>query len=225
MKELQGKKALVTGASRGIGAAIAQAFREAGAEVLAPGRELCDLDSLEATARFLETLQGEPDILVNCAGTNRLAGLEDLEPGLLAQALRIHLETPAMLIRALSPAMARKRWGRILNIGSIWGRVAKPRRGAYAAAKAGMEGLTRVLALELAPDNVLINVLAPGFVDTELTRANNPPAELQALEAAVPLGRLAQPSELAQAALFLCSPRNAYITGHTLVADGGYLCR
>ena len=225
MKELQGKRALVTGASRGIGAAIAQAFREAGAEVLAPTRAQCDLGRLEATAAFLETLSGDVDILVNCAGTNRLAGLEELEPQLLAETLRIHLETPVMLIRALAPAMARKRWGRILNLGSIWGSVAKPRRGAYAAAKAGVEGVTRVLALELAPDNVLINVLAPGFVDTELTRTNNPPAELAALAATVPLGRLAQPAELAEVALFLCSPRNSYITGQTLVVDGGFLCR
>ena len=225
MNQLQGKRALVTGASRGIGAAIAQALAQAGAELLTPTRAQCDLASLEATGQFLAGLDGDLDILVNCAGSNRLAALEDLEPALLAEALRIHLETPVMLIRALSPAMARQRWGRILNLGSIWGSVAKPRRAAYAAAKAGVEAMTRVLALELAPHNVLINVLAPGFVDTDLTRANNSPAERAALAASVPLGRLAQPEELAELALFLCSPRNTYITGQTLVADGGFLCR
>jgi len=224
-RELEGRRALVTGASRGIGAAIAQALRGAGAEVLAPSRAACDLADLASTAAFLEALEGPVDILVNCAGMNRLAALEDLEPGLLAETLRIHLESPAQLIRALAPGMRARHWGRILNLSSIWASRAKARRGAYAAAKAGLEGLTRVLALELAPDNVLVNALAPGFVDTDLTRANNTPAECAALAAAIPMGRLAQPAELAQAALFLCSPRNTYLTGQTLVVDGGFQCR
>jgi 3-oxoacyl-[acyl-carrier protein] reductase len=224
-QELAGKRALVTGASRGIGAAIRAAFLETGAEVLAPTRADCDLADLASTQGYLGRLEGPVDILVNCAGMNRLASLEDLEPGLLAEALRIHLETPLQLIRALAPAMRTRQWGRILNISSIWAGRAKARRGAYAAAKAGLEGLTRVLAVELAPDHILVNALAPGFVDTALTRANNTPAELAALAATVPLGRLAQPAELAQAALFLCSPRNSYITGQTLVADGGFQCR
>ena len=200
-RELEGRRALITGASRGIGAAIREAFLEAGAEVLAPTRAACDLASLKATRDYLETLDAEVDILVNCAGVNRLAGLGELEAGILAEALRIHLETPTMLIRALAPGMQAREWGRILNISSIWAGRAKPRRGAYAAAK------------------------APGFVDTALTRANLPPTELAAVVATVPLGRLAQPAELAQAALFLCSPRNTYITGQTLVADGGFQCR
>ena len=224
-RELQGRTALVTGASRGIGAAIREAFLAAGAEVLAPSRAECDLASLASTRAYLDRLEDRVDILVNCAGMNRLAALEELESGLLAETLRIHLESPAQLIRALAPAMRERRWGRILNISSIWAGRAKARRGAYAAAKAGLESLTRVLALELAPDNVLVNALAPGFVDTDLTRANNTPEERAALAAAVPLGRLAQPAELAQAALFLCSPRNTYITGQTLVADGGFQCR
>lgn len=217
--------ALVTGGSRGIGAAIAAAFRDAGAFTLTPTRSECDLADLEATRHYSAALDAKVDILVNCAGTNRLASLEALEPALLGEALRIHLEAPGQLIRALAPGMRARGWGRILSIGSIWGSIAKPRRAAYAAAKAGMESFTRVLALELAPDNVLINVLAPGFVDTDLTRANVPPEELALLEAAIPLRRLGRPAELAQVALFLCSPRNTYITGQTIVADGGYLCR
>ena len=224
-RELEGKRALITGASRGIGAAIREAFLEAGAEVLAPTRTQCDLASLKATRDYLEVLDAEVDILVNCAGMNRLAGLGELEAGFLAEALRIHLETPTMLIRALAPGMQARKWGRILNLSSIWAGRAKARRGAYAAAKAGLEGMTRVLAVELAPDNVLVNALAPGFVDTALTRANLPASELAAVVATVPLGRLAQPAELAQAALFLCSPRNTYMTGQTLVVDGGFQCR
>lgn len=222
---LEARTALITGASRGIGAALSEAFRAAGATLVTPSRAACDLASPDSVAAYLEGLSTPIDILVNCAGINRLGSLEELAPGDFEEVLQINLQAPLALAQALAPGMKARGWGRILNISSIWGRISKPRRLTYSAAKAGLEGLTRALAIELAPHGVLVNALAPGFVDTDLTRKNNPPQVLQEIVATIPMGRLAQPAEIAQMALFLCSEQNTYMTGQTVAVDGGFLCR
>jgi 3-oxoacyl-[acyl-carrier protein] reductase len=222
---LAGRTALVTGASRGIGAAIRRCFEASGAEVLAPGRTDCDLAFPASLEAYLTGLRRPVEILVNCAGINPLAALEEADPEVFAQVLQVNLQAPLALARAVAPGMKARGWGRILNVSSIWARISKPRRLVYSAAKAGLEGLTRSLALELAPHGVLVNALAPGFVDTELTRRNNPPQVLAQITAAIPVGRLARPEEIALCAAFLCSEANSYLTGQTIAVDGGYLCR
>jgi NAD(P)-dependent dehydrogenase (short-subunit alcohol dehydrogenase family) len=221
---VKGRTALVTGASRGIGSAIARRFEELGARVLAPSRAELDLADDSSVDGYLRSLQGAVDILVNNAGVNPLGTAVEASDEEIAETLHVNLVSPMRLARAVAPAMAARGYGRILNVSSIWAMVAKPRRFAYSTSKAGLNSVTRALAVEMASGGVLVNAIAPGFVDTELTRANNTPAELAAVVSGIPLGRLAQPAEIAELAAFLCSSRNSFVTGQVIVADGGYTC-
>jgi NAD(P)-dependent dehydrogenase (short-subunit alcohol dehydrogenase family) len=221
---VKGRTALVTGASRGIGSAIARRFEELGARVLAPSRAELDLADDSSVDGYLRSLKGAVDILVNNAGVNPLGAAVEASDEEIAETLHVNLVSPMRLARAVAPAMAARGYGRILNVSSIWAMVAKPRRFAYSTSKAGLNSVTRALAVEMAFGGVLVNAIAPGFVDTELTRANNTPAELAAVVSGIPLGRLAQPAEIAELAAFLCSSRNSFVTGQVIVADGGYTC-
>jgi NAD(P)-dependent dehydrogenase (short-subunit alcohol dehydrogenase family) len=214
--------AFITGASRGIGAAIADCFRRAGCRVLAPSSQELDLSDPDSIQDFFSRFSEPVDILVNNAGINRLAGLDEVSDESLSATLQVNLQAPILLAKALSPGMVSRRSGRILNVSSIWSLVARPRRIPYTASKAALSGVTRALAVELAPHNVLVNAIAPGYVDTDLTRQNNSEQDLAAIRSAIPMHRLAEPDEIAQLALFLCSEKNTYLTGQTLVIDGGY---
>lgn len=121
--------------------------------------------------------------------------------------------------------MAERGWGRIVNISSVYSLVSREKRSMYSTSKSALNGLTRALAVELGPRGVLANAICPGFVDTELTRQNNTPAEIAALCELVPLGRLAAVREIAEFAYYIGSEANTYITGQTLAIDGGFLCR
>lgn len=216
------RKAFITGASRGIGRAIADCFTREGYEVITPSSRALDLSDPESISWFFSGFQEPIDVLVNNAGTNQLAGLDDITVGHLNSTLAINLQGPILVAKALVPGMKSRQYGRILNISSIWSVVAKQRRLPYIAAKSGINGITRALALELAPFNVLVNALAPGYVNTDLTRQNNSEEALQGIRAMIPVGRLAEPEEIAEFAVFLCSERNSYLTGQTVVMDGGY---
>jgi len=120
--------------------------------------------------------------------------------------------------------MRERAYGRVVNISSVWSVVSKPRRFAYSTVKAAINGMTRALAVECAASNVLANAVAPGFVNTELTRKNNSEAEIRVLAENIPVKRLAEPREIADLVVFLGSERNTYITGQTVVIDGGYTC-
>ncbi|MCU0641430.1 MAG: SDR family oxidoreductase [Candidatus Margulisbacteria bacterium] len=222
---MSGRRALVTGASRGIGQAIARRLQADGVEVLTPTHAELDLASDRSIDEYLRQLTGSVHILVNNAGINPLAEIRAVQDEKLAETLQVDLAAPLRLVRGVLPLMPRGKDCRILNISSVWSVVAKPGRGVYAAAKAGLNALTRTLALELAGEGILANSLSPGFVDTELTRRNIPPAQLTALCAQIPLGRLATVDEIAELAAFLCSPRNTYLTGQNLIIDGGYTCQ
>jgi 3-oxoacyl-[acyl-carrier protein] reductase len=196
-----------------------------GATVLAPPRAELDLNDAVSIAAYLERLEDPVDILVNNAGVNRPQQLAELEDENLDETLRVNLAAPARLARGLAPSMARRGYGRIVNVSSVWALVSCEGRAAYAASKAGLLGLTRTLALELAPAGVLVNAVAPGYVATDLTRRNNTPSQLGEIEALIPVGRLGEPEEIAELIAFLCSARNSYVTGQVVVCDGGYTCR
>lgn len=222
---MKGRTALVTGAGRGIGRAIAELFRAQGAAVLAPARQELDLLSNDSIERYCAGLPAGVDILVNNAGVNPLAAAAEFTDADLDAAMQVDLLAPMRLARALTPAMARRGWGRVVNVSSIWSGVARPRRFVYATAKAGLNGMTRALAVELAGAGVLVNAVAPGYVNTEMSRRNNPPEELERIAASIPARRLAEPGEIAEVVAFLCSSRNGYLTGQTLFVDGGYTCQ
>ena len=222
---MKNRVALVTGASRGIGAAIAAVLTREGVQVLAPSRAEMDLSDPESIAHYVGTIEGPIDILVNNAGINFLAGLDELDSATLNATLQINLVAPLQLTRLVAERMRANRYGRIVNLSSIWSIVSKERRVAYAASKSAINGITRTLALELGPHGVLVNAIAPGYINTELTRQNNSPEQIRAISDNIPLQRLAEPAEIAEMAAFLCSEKNSYMTGQVLVVDGGYVCR
>jgi 3-oxoacyl-[acyl-carrier protein] reductase len=184
-----------------------------------------DLGSVDAVIRYCAQLEEPVDVLVNNAGLNVLAELDAIQPQQWNEMVQVDLAAPLLLAQCLAPGMKRRGWGRILNISSIFSMVSKERRLAYSSVKAGLNGMTRALALELAPFHVLVNAICPGYVETDMTRANNTADDLAAIARLIPLGRLARPEEIAQVAAFLCSEENTYLTGQCLAVDGGFLLR
>jgi 3-oxoacyl-[acyl-carrier protein] reductase len=222
---MKGKTALITGASRGIGNAIARLFLEQGARLLTPTRQELDLSHNDSVDRYCTQLDRQVDIIVNNAGINVLAAADEFTDIELAKMLQVNLVAPMRLVRSLSPGMAQRGYGRIVNISSIWSGVSKPRRFLYSTTKAGVNGMTRALAVELALSGVLVNAVAPGFVNTELTKQNNSEEAISQILASIPVGRLAEPKEIAEVVAFLSSQRNNYITGQTIFVDGGFTCQ
>lgn len=221
----ESKTVLVTGASRGIGKAIADAMQSQGWNVLRPTRKELDLSDSGSVATFCVSLEGRRiDALINNAGLNRLAPLAEISETEWHEMLMVNLTSARRLIQAVVPGMAARRWGRIVNISSIFSLVSKPRRAAYAATKGALNALTRAAAVEFGPFGISVNAVCPGYIETDMTKKNNSPEELAAIAATVPLGRLGLPSEIGKLVAFLCSDDAAYITGQMIVADGGFMC-
>jgi 3-oxoacyl-[acyl-carrier protein] reductase len=245
LSSLAGIPAVVTGASRGIGTAVAQTLaglgaavavvyrsdEEAAAKVVAGieadgGRAIalrCDVTSLpdvDELFRRVESEYGPPGVLVNNAGIHRGGRVQSIDPSDWDLVIRTDLTGAFYCARRAVPGMIERQWGRIVNVSSTVGIKGFPGDCAYAAAKAGLLGLTRAMALELAPAGVLVNALAPGFVDTDMTRVLSDRA-LERANRAIPLGRQADPQEIADAVAFLVAGPG-YLTGSTLVLDGGW---
>ena len=216
-------RALVTGGSRGIGRAIVVELKRRGVDVVAPDRSELDLANPISIEAFVRA-QAESgiDILVNNAGINHIRSLAKIDGPAWKEMLQVNLTAPLELIQGFSPGMREEKWGRIVNISSVFSLVTRENRAAYSATKSGLNGLTRTCAVELAADDVLVNAVCPGYVETEMTRRNNAPAELSAIAATIPIRRLAQPDEIARVVGFLCSEENTYCTGQMLSVDGGF---
>jgi 3-hydroxybutyrate dehydrogenase len=249
--DLSGRTALVTGAASGIGAACATALVDAGAHVLAvdlagdalekQARELgtepvvADLVN-EADLSRLEPRLGNVDILVNNAGIQHVSPVDEFPPEKFAAIVALMLVAPFRLARAVLPGMYSRQWGRIVNISSVHGLRASAYKSAYVAAKHGLEGLSKVIALEGGPRGVTSNTICPAYVRTPLVegqiadqaRIHGIP-EREVVEKIMltepAIKRLVEPSEVAQAALYLCSPAASFVTGTSLLLDGGWSAR
>ncbi|MFC1566317.1 SDR family NAD(P)-dependent oxidoreductase [bacterium] len=214
--------ALITGASRGIGLAISKKFKAEGYDIITPTRSELNLLSDESIDNYCKSLN--VDILINNAGINPVAEIAEVSDNDLADTIKVNLTSPIKLIKAVIPQMKKNKFGRIVNISSIWSKVSKPGRVSYSATKGAINAITRTLALELGSDNILVNAVAPGYVNTELTRQNNSEEAINNIKTGIPLGRLAETKEIAELVFFLCSAKNSYITGQTIFIDGGYTC-
>ena len=219
------KTALVTGASRGIGRAIADQFKKDGLRLLLPSRQEMDLLANRSIDAYIDALTEPVDILVNDAGINRLGEITVFSDGDLEDTVQTNLVAPIRLVQRLIPGMMQRRYGRIVNISSIWSVVSKRGRLTYSVSKSGLNAFTRSLAVEVAPYNILVNAVAPGFTNTELTRQNNTEQDLQNIRRTIPMQRLAEPEEIARLVAFLCSEQNTYLTGQCLLIDGGFTCQ
>lgn len=231
-----GKKVFVTGASRGIGRAIAQAFRAEGARVIGTSTgknsemdDVChewftadfsDIGQINACADFVRHV--EPDVLINNAGINKIAPFIEISPEDFQSIQQVNVFAPFLLCQAAIPAMVRRNWGRIVNVSSIWGKISKEHRASYSTSKFALDGMTLALAAEYAANGILANCIAPGFIDTELTRRVLGEQGMQSIASTVPAHRLGQADEIARLALWLASEENTYLTGQNIALDGGF---
>lgn len=214
--------ALVTGGSRGIGAAVVAQLRADGWDVLAPTRADLDLEVASSIDAFLASLGSvKLSALINDAGINPIAPLADITPEDWRRVQQVNVTAPLRLMQHVAPRMAAHGSGRIVNVSSIYSFLGRAGRASYGASKGALNQLTRMAAVEFGPGNVLVNAVAPGFVMTDLTRANNAPETLERVRLEVPVRRFAEPDEVADVICYLASPRNRYITGQVIVVDGG----
>lgn len=219
------KSVLLTGASRGIGKAIFEKLVKEGYQVIAPTRKELDLADKFSVKNYIKSIKNKQiDILINNAGVNWPGNTGELTDENIELTIEINLVAPIRLINGIVGGMKKRKWGRIVNISSIFGVVAKERQMLYAATKHGLNGLTKALALELGPYNILVNSICPGFTDTDLTRRNSAEKNSSIAET-IPLGRFADPSEIAQLVSFVISEKNTYMNGSVIVIDGGFSAR
>lgn len=244
--DYSGKVALVTGATRGIGKAIAETLWESGAEVYLTGTKqeeidrlnadikaqgierkhyLCvDMDNEFSLKRFIMELYDIPiiDICVNNAGINIVRDFTEVTFEEFMKVQRINVFGPRNILSVVVPKMKANKYGRIVNIASIWSVINRPGRSSYGISKNAIHGLTKALSIELAEYGIMVNSVSPGFTMTELTVSTNTPEQLVELGNKVAARRLADPQEQANVVAFLCSEQNSYMTGQNLVVDGGY---
>lgn len=217
------KRVLVTGGSRGIGKAICEKFNGEGYKVYAPLRSEMDLLDTNSIQQYIEKNRKTGfDIIINNAGINDIHKIEDVTDEEIDRMLQVDLIAPIKIIRGFAGGMKERKYGRIVNIASIWAVVSKEGRCIYSAAKNGVHGVTNTLAVELAKEGILVNTVCPGFTMTELTKKNNTIQQIQDISADIPMHRMAEPEEIANVVHFLASDENTYLTGQKIVVDGGF---
>ena len=227
--------AVVTGASKGIGYAIAERLVKDGLEVIATGTrengkhpigssyyQVNFLDD-ESVNNFLKYLKKKPiNILVNNAGINKIGKFSSIDINDFDRILRVNLRVPFQICQTVIPYMEKEKWGRIVNITSIFGNISKEYRASYSSSKFGLDGMTVALAAEVSEKGILANSVAPGFIDTDLTRDVWGEEGVSNHEKKIPIKRLGQVTEIASFVSWLVSNENTYITGQNLMIDGGF---
>ena len=233
------KTVLVTGGTRGIGASIVRHFENLNAEVIATGANkdqlhksinrrvkyhYLDLRNEKSISDFIEYISQRKkiDVLINNAGMNKIDPIEKIKDEDWHNIYNINLYGPFLLTREISKIMKKNKYGRIVNIASIFGVISREKRAAYSSTKAGLIGLTKATAHDLAKDNILVNSISPGFINTELTKNILGEKSIKELSNSIPLKRLGDSDEIAKLVLFLTSDQNTYITGENIIIDGGY---
>ena len=236
---LKDKTVLITGAGRGIGRACAAAFAETGAHVIAVARTEADLEALlteypetietwvnDVTEdSFYERIEGleKLDVLINNAGTNRPQAFVDVDAESLGSVLDLNVRAMFQVAQSAARVMLRNESGSIINMSSQMGHIGSPNRSVYCMTKHAVEGLTKAMAVELAPRGVRVNALAPTFIETPMTRSMlDDPDFKEFVQRMIPLGKVGQPNDVAAAALYLASDVSAMVTGHSLRIDGGW---
>lgn len=249
-KALQGRIAVITGASKGLGKQMAESLAAEGAAVALVARnkelldgvaagigqqggkaevivaDVTDESAVSDVARQVSEKLGVCDILINNAGINNRKSVDEFTLKEWNEIVAVNLTAPFLMCRALVPAMKKARWGRIINMTSIMSHVSLPQRTGYSATKAGLLGMTRALALELAPWHITANGISPGPFATEMNRAiiDDPEKNAQFL-ARIPAGRWGKVEEIGRLAVYLCSEEAGFITGTDIVIDGGWLAQ
>lgn len=207
-------KILITGGSRGIGKSIVEKFIKNGHDVFCPSRSELDL------CEKINLNNPEYDIVINNAGINPLKDIMNISD---EEVMRVNYFSPFEIIQQCLPYMMKQKYGRIVNIGSIWIDLAKPKRAAYSASKNALHALTKSLTAEFANKNILTNTISPGFIGTDLTFQNNTKQDIDNIIKNIPVGRMGLPEEIADFVYYI-SVSNNFISGQNIVIDGGYTC-
>lgn len=234
---------IITGATRGIGQQIAKDLNELNGNLILTGTDENQIEKLnqinrsprikykhldflddDSTNKFLNYISKleKIDVLINNAAINRLNSIQKSTIKDWDDMIGVNLTGAFKIIRSISPIMIKNKYGRILNVSSIFGTISKEKRIIYSATKSGLNGITTGISNDLSKHDILCNSISPGFVKTELTFKNLTKNEIVALENQIPIGRLAEPSDISKTSIYLVSNLNKYITGQNIIVDGGY---
>ena len=222
---MQTKTALITGTSRGIGSSIIEILQNDEIKILSPSRYELDLSSSESINKFLSEISEDIDIIVNNAGILKVGKAEEFSIKDFQDILQVNVLAPFQIISGIVGGMKRKKFGRIVNISSIWGEKSNSGRSIYSTSKAALNALTRSFAVEFAEHNILVNSIAPGYIETDMMKQYNSEKELDIIKNSIPMKRFGKKTEISELVKFLCSEKNSYITGQILTIDGGFACK